>query len=304
MDFGAFPPKSRPAPRRPGRPFPLRGWLAASFAIVAGCTPVADPGPSPIRANPPPHRAHPAAAPTPRTDLPLDRSRSAPFAPTLRTARLAEIAFTGVAFDARSHRLVVVDQPDGPGSRFGNAAAAAAHAGGLCAVNAGFFTPEGDPLGAVVTDHRMSGTWNAASSLGAGIWCEERSGRMMLVRRHLFDRGSARGMRGLLQAGPMLVADRHIIAGLDEMKPAVRSLLVWDGGDRWWMGRTSPCTLAALGRALAQDGPAGWPVRHALNLDGGRSSELWVGSSVGGGPLTQRPDWNRVVRNHLVLVPR
>jgi hypothetical protein len=222
----------------------------------------------------------------------------------VRAATAAGIRFSGVVMDARTHRLVVVDQADGPGSKFRDAAAAAAHVGGLGAINAGFFTPEGSPLGAVVSENEWSGAWNASSSLGAGIWCEDRSGRMTLVRRHAFDRGSARSMRGLLQAGPMLVANGRVVGGLDDVKLAARSLIAWDGKHRWWMGRTSPCTLADLGRVLADHAPAGWKTMHALNLDGGRSSELWIAASVAGGPLVQRPEWNRVVRNHLVLVPR
>jgi len=41
-----------------------------------------------------------------------------------------------------------------------------------------------------------------------------------------------------------------------------------------------------------------------MNLDGGRSSDLWISSRVSGGPLTSRPPWNRPVRNFLILVPR
>jgi hypothetical protein len=41
-----------------------------------------------------------------------------------------------------------------------------------------------------------------------------------------------------------------------------------------------------------------------LNLDGGRSSDLWISSAVQGGPLRERPLWNKPVRNFLVLIPR
>jgi len=59
-----------------------------------------------------------------------------------------------------------------------------------------------------------------------------------------------------------------------------------------------------LGTALAGAELGGVKIKSALNLDGGRSSDLWVGSSAAGGPLRERPLWNKPVRNFLVLIPR
>ncbi|MEO0017348.1 MAG: hypothetical protein RLZZ522_631, partial [Verrucomicrobiota bacterium] len=55
---------------------------------------------------------------------------------------------------------------------------------------------------------------------------------------------------------------------------------------------------------LAAESPVGWPVRVALNLDGGRSADLAVTAAVAGGPCVRRAPWNRPVRNFLILVPR
>ena len=108
----------------------------------------------------------------------------------------------------------------------------------------------------------------------------------------------------LVQAGPLLVENHHCVSGLEATKSSVRSVILWDGGTRWWIGRSSACTLAALGQALAAGSPDAWPVRHALNLDGGRSADLAISAAVPGGPLTRRSPWNRPVRNFLVLVVR
>lgn len=219
-------------------------------------------------------------------------------------AELSGIDFEGVAFDSRNHRLVVVDQAGGPGSLHADAAAAAAASKGIAAVNAGFFTPEGAPLGAVVSSGRAAGSWNSASSLGSGIWHENAAGLSAISRRGRFGRSDAAGMRELLQAGPLLVENGSAVGGLEATKTRARTVILWDGGSRWWIGRTSPCTLAAIASTLATSGPAGWTACQALNLDGGRSSELWVSQAVPGGPLHRRPAWNRPVRNFLVLSPR
>lgn len=224
--------------------------------------------------------------------------------PRVTRGAFSGITFEGVAFDGRGHRLRVIDQAGVPGSRFADAAAAAASVNGLAAVNGGFFTPEGEALGLAVSGGRRTGVWNSASSLGSGVWHADGAGRSAISRREGLGRAGAAVMRELLQAGPMLVENRRAVSGLDPEKASARTLILWDGGSRWWIGRTSPATLAQVAATLAAAPVPGWTVRHALNLDGGRSSELWISSAVPGGPLTRRPAWNRPVRNFLVLVPR
>jgi uncharacterized protein YigE (DUF2233 family) len=245
---------------------------------------------APLRSAPAPVSARPAPAYPP-----------APAAATRSSHR--DITFEGVAFDSRKHRLIVADQTGGPGSLHLDAASAARTAGGIAAINAGYFTPEGDPLGLVVSGNQSTGSWNSASALGSGIWHSDSAGNTAISRREALGAQRARSMAELLQAGPMLVENHRPVPGLEATRQAVRSVIAWDGDSRWWIGRSSPCTLADLGRALAEGSPAGWKIRHALNLDGGRSSDLWVSGTVTGGPLTRRAAWNRPVRNFLILMP-
>lgn len=224
--------------------------------------------------------------------------------PRFTTEEISGITFEGVAFDSRNHRLVVADQADGPDTKFADAAAAAKARGGIAATNAGFFTPEGAPLGLVVSSGAVSGAWNSSSSLGSGVWFEDASGKSSISRRENLGRARASSMRELIQAGPLLVENGHAITGLEANKTSARIVILWDGGTQWWIGRGSPCSLAALGQALANAKPAGWKIRQALNLDGGRSADLWVSAATAGGPFVSRPPWNRPVRNFLVLVPR
>ncbi|MEY3895758.1 MAG: hypothetical protein RLZZ214_1278 [Verrucomicrobiota bacterium] len=261
-----------------------------------------------------PARPVPVSAPDTQTDPPpkhtfsespppiISRQASAPARATV--LQIAGITFEGVSFDSRDHRLVVADQANGPGSQYADAASAARAHGGVAAVNAGFFTPEGAPLGLVGAAGKFSGAWNSASSLGSGAWYETPSGAMAIARREKLGRGGAAAMRELIQAGPLLVENGSDVRGLEGNKPSIRMMILWDGGTRWWIGRGTPCTLAELGRALAMGQPAGWPTRHALNLDGGRSSDLWISDSISSGPVLRRPPWNRPVRNFLVLVKR
>jgi hypothetical protein len=224
--------------------------------------------------------------------------------PQTTTREILGIDFVGVSFDSRNHRLVVADQPDGPDSRYADSESAARSLQGTAAVNAGFFTPEGAPLGLAVSAGKIAGSWNSASSLGSGAWHENLAGVTAISRREKLGRAGAMAMRELVQAGPLLVENSRSVSGLEATKSSVRTMILWDGGTRWWIGHGSPCTLAALSQALATGEPAGWPVRSALNLDGGRSSDLWISDAITGGPVLRRPPWNRPVRNFLVLVAK
>jgi Phosphodiester glycosidase len=232
---------------------------------------------------------------------------AAPPAPPVSQPRLARktirgISFEGVSFDSRTHRLRVIDQPLGPGSVFETSQSVAQRHGALLAINAGFFTPEGKPLGLVVSDGQSSGAWNSASSLGSGIFAENASGALTIFRRS--NQSHASGARELIQAGPLLLENGKAISGLDASKPALRSILLTDGGSRWWIGITSSCSLANLSAALAAESPAPWRSRNALNLDGGRSTDLFISPTISGHPVNRRGLLNRPVRNFLILKPR
>ncbi len=224
--------------------------------------------------------------------------------PRIIEKKIAAITFQGIAFDSRTHRLIVADQAGGPASQYADSAAVAQALGGIAAVNAGFFTPEGKPLGLVASAGKISGAWNRASSLGSGIWYEKTSGFMGISRREKLGKAAASKMPELIQAGPMLIENSKSVDGLDAQKASARTMILWDGNTRWWIGCCSPCTLAELGKTLATAEPAGWKIKHALNLDGGRSSDLWISETVPAGPIRCRPLWNKSVRNFLVLIPR
>lgn len=272
--------------------------LVSWMVVISSCAPVrklVSPRPRPAGND-----ARPVAAAANQAEV---SSRPLVSAKATHT-EVSGIVFEGVAFDSRSHRLVVADQSGGPASQFPDAAGAGNSLGGLAAVNGGFFTPEGIPLGLVVEDGKPSGAWNSGSSLGSGLWLEDSAGQASITRREKLGRAGAAAMRELLQAGPMLVENGHLVSGLEAKKASIRTLILWDGGNRWWIGRASACTLAGVGAALITAGPAEWPIRQALNLDGGRSSDLWISAAIPGGPISRRSPWNRPVRNFLVLRQR
>ena len=291
-----------------------RVFCCFACLVLIGCFPVRPPVAGPavdLRAPKPPAapRASLARVTPPAASRPaVDRSALVPkpaaplVAPRATFREISGVLFEGVAFDARSNRLIVADQPAGPGTRWPDAEAAASAHSGLAAINAGFFTPGGQPLGRVVAAGTGIGSWNRLSSLGSGVWLEPADTTPAI--RRLDAVPSAVSAHELIQAGPMLVDHHQPVSGLEATKFNIRSIILWDGGTRWWIGRASSCTLASLAQALAVGAPASWPVDMALNLDGGRSAALSISATIPGGPLTRRAPWNRPVRNFLVLVAR
>jgi uncharacterized protein YigE (DUF2233 family) len=273
-------------------PSVFRQAIFPVLLLVASCAPKPE--------QPPTARliAEKAVAATPAPAKPATAKPQGPAAtPRASSTTLSGIPITAVTFDSRSHQLVVADQPGGPGSQWPDAHAAAASRNGLAAVNGGFFTPEGGPLGLVIAGGKRAGSMNRASSLGAGLFVDD--GSPALVRRESGGTGGE-----LLQSGPFLLENGRAIAGLSPESSTARTFLGWDGACGWFIARSGPCSLADLAKALDGAEIGGISCHVVLNLDGGRSSDLWAGSSLVGGPISQRPFWNKPVRNFLVLLPR
>ncbi|MGB0774795.1 MAG: phosphodiester glycosidase family protein, partial [Akkermansiaceae bacterium] len=180
---------------------------------------------------------------------------------------------------------------------------AAATYGGLAAINGGFFTPEGKPLGLLIETGTRRGHLNR-SSLGAGVFLMNKN-RATIIRREAYQKSpNTWNAYNLLQTGPMLVEGGSTVSGLSKNNHRPRSFIAWDGKNHWAIGYSSSCTLDGLARAIANESPAGFKIRTAVNLDGGRSSDLWVGTQVRGGGKNHRGFLNKPVRNYLVLTKR
>lgn len=218
--------------------------------------------------------------------------------PALRSWNREGVTIHAVTFDSRSHQLRVLDQPKGPGSTWLSAQEACQSVNGLAALNAGYFTPQGKPLGVVMSDGVKRGS-SHGSSLGSGLWFEHQ-GHTAISRR---ERWPARAQQ-LIQAGPMLIEHAKSVTGLDATKTSARSFIAWNGRYSWMMARTSPCSLAKLSQLLTALPLGEGNIQSALNLDGGTSSDLYAGPKVIHGPTVQRAIWNKPVRNFLVLQKR
>lgn len=212
----------------------------------------------------------------------------------METKRVNGIALTIVSYDRRDYGLKVADQAS-PGARWDTAREAAGN--GIAAINGGFFTPEGKPLGVLITGGEKKGAVNRASFLGSGFFVGGMD-RLMNQEDYLVARPKA---QELLQSGPRLLWEGSIPKGLADGEKRPRSFLLWDENHHFAIAYADSASLSGLARILKSQPFSHFRIQSALNLDGGRSSDLWVSGSVKGGPVTRRSWINKSVRNYLVL---
>ena len=200
-------------------------------------------------------------------------------------------------FSAKHFNIELADQAKGPGSQWIDAKAAAQAHQGVLAINAGFFTPEGKPLGLCIDNQSKSGYINK-TSLGSGAFVVPKIGPPLLIRRSKIDFFS--DAKELLQSGPFLVESGKTIAvKASESRP--RSFIAWDGKDQWMIGYVSSITMPDLATFLGSSKIANFNVHTALNLDGGRSSQIYFSDQVSPKEKQLSSLMNRKVRNFIVV---
>ncbi len=198
----------------------------------------------------------------------------------------------------------VVDQgsANGAGGRL-DLGSAMRGAGCVAGVNGGYFHPDFQPLGLVVSDGRSVHPLERAPLL-SGVFLVGADGRPALLRAEEYRARAAKEKappRQALQAGPFLVDKGAPVAGLNAARAARRTTVLTDGAGRWALVSTSALTLAETGALLSRPGvvPDGLRVRRALNFDGGSSTGLWIATEPT--PFYQREFGT--VRNFLGLAP-
>ncbi|MFC5051354.1 phosphodiester glycosidase family protein [Rubritalea spongiae] len=205
-----------------------------------------------------------------------------------------------VKFNSRHYQLEVIDQANGPGSQWPDSASVGKSHKALAVINGGFFTPEGAPLGKLIASGTDRGS-NNPSSLGSGFYFANAAHAGIARRASLEQVIKQAKPTQLLQTGPMLSYRGEPVAGLSNEQSRARSFLATDGSNLWLIGYTESATLAQLGQALSSKSLAEVHIYNAINLDGGRSSDLWVSPSVNNGNKTFRAFWNKPVLNFLAL---
>jgi uncharacterized protein YigE (DUF2233 family) len=167
----------------------------------------------------------------------------------------------------------------------------------LAGVNGGYFDPENKPVGLLISDEKLIAPLRKARLL-SGVMIVS-NGRMQLLR--VAEYSSKQKATAALQCGPFLVDRGQPVPGLNDTRPARRTLVVTGGSDRAAIGFCSGVTLAQLGKILATPEVApDLKVQRALNLDGGSSSAFWFAGERGPFAISEQ----KTVRNFIGVVPK
>ncbi|MDP9291947.1 MAG: phosphodiester glycosidase family protein [Verrucomicrobiota bacterium] len=166
----------------------------------------------------------------------------------------------------------------------------------LAGINGGYFHPDRTPLGLLVTAGKLIHPLERARLLSGLLVV--RGGRVTLLRPAEYPRDSTPDEA--IQAGPFLLDQGHVVAGLESSHRAARTVICALGKKGFALVSVDSATLAEAAEMLAVQGVVddGKPQR-ALNLDGGSSTGLWVRTHGGAFYLPE----SRGVRNFVAVVP-
>ncbi|MGH8047774.1 MAG: phosphodiester glycosidase family protein [Chthoniobacterales bacterium] len=168
--------------------------------------------------------------------------------------------------------------------------------GALAGVNGNYFKADWTPVGLELAAGNPVHGFERAKLL-SGVFVVTK-GVPRIVRSGIYT--SSKNDTDALQAGPFLVEKGAAIPGLNATRAARRTVVATDGKGRWAILIFSPVTLAETADLLASRAVfPDFPVVHALNMDGGSSTALWVATEP-------RPfyysEFGRV-RNFLTIMP-
>ena len=165
--------------------------------------------------------------------------------------------------------------------------------GGLAGINGGYFQPNLDPVGLLISNHRVVHELQRAKLLSGVFYV--RNGRPWLSRTREFP--GAKGIQQAIQCGPFLVDNGGSVAGLDNRRVAARTFIFSCGPSLWGFGICRSVTLEDMGEILAHTTLIpGHHIIRALNFDGGSSTTFYARADGRTIFSEQRP----VVSNYLV----
>ena len=227
---------------------------------------------------------------------PLELGNGARYVPR----RVGLVMLHLVFFDESKVKLRVLSNPDRSSEKQLDQWGREQKALAVC--NGGYFEMgDRSPSGLEIADGVRSGEFRNAGVFGGGLIV--RDGRAELVWDTEF-RDDAK-ITAMLQCSPWLVSDGKPWTPPPADKPEpknARTFILTDGAGHWAIGTAQNVGLGELARLLATPGTIPeFPVKRALNLDGGPSTGLWFKTADGRENL-EKPGW--VVRNGIAVVPR
>lgn len=201
-----------------------------------------------------------------------------------------EVELQLALFSSKSASLRVIDQP-ASGRRLAEVMSGDNF---LAGVNGGYFDPQGEPVGLLISGGKTIAPFRKARLLSGVL--AARPGSVEIFRASEFPR--QRSWREAVQCGPFLVDQGKAVPGLDGERSARRTFVLTTTDGRAALGYCEPVSLARLAKILTALGPL--KVARALNLDGGSSSAFWCATKEKKVSISEF----KKVRDFVAIVPR
>lgn len=196
-------------------------------------------------------------------------------------------------FDSAKITLRMIDQPNERGDL------ARAMSGGPClaGVNGGYFDPDYQPVGLLISDGRTITPFRRARLLSGVL--SVANGRIRLQRASEFSMKTK--VSEAVQCGPFLVDRGKSVIGLDESHSAHRTFVAMGSANLIALGYSSSISLAQLSRVLTVGKITDdFKIERAMNLDGGSSSAFWFKDGTTPFSISEQ----KTVRDFVAICPR
>jgi exopolysaccharide biosynthesis protein len=145
--------------------------------------------------------------------------------------------------------------------------------GSFAGINGGYFEPNLDPIGLLISNNKVVHPAQKAKLL-SGIFFVK-NGHPELSRTSEFS--GIRGVQQAIQCGPFLVDGGRTVDGLNYLRVAPRTFIFTCGPSVWGFGICRSVTLKEMGDILAHaDVIPRHRIIRALNFDGGSSTTLYL----------------------------
>jgi len=171
-------------------------------------------------------------------------------------------------FSTKSCRVRVIDQPSEPRRDLDEIMA---RGNFLAGVNGGYFDPEYNPIGLLVSDGALIAPLQKARLLSGLL---SATGKKVQIFR-IAEFSVTQKPDAAVECGPMVLDLGQSVRGLESSKLARRTFAAVSSEDKVALGFCSDVTLADLSNILAIVTIPDFKMQRALNLDGGSSSAFW-----------------------------
>jgi uncharacterized protein YigE (DUF2233 family) len=195
-------------------------------------------------------------------------------------------------FDSRKITLRMIDQPNERGDLASAMSSKTFRAG----VNGGYFEPDYQPVGLLISDGRTISPFRRARLLSGVL--SVANGHIRLQRASEFS--TKEKASEAVQCGPFLVDHGKSVIGLDEERSARRTFVATGSTNLIALGYASSISLAQLSRVLTVGKITDdFKIERAMNLDGGSSSAFWFKD----GPTPFSISEQKTVRDFVAICP-